>query len=184
MPVAIRVLIVEDSEDDALLLLRELKKGGYEPKFRRVDTPEAMEKAIVSEPWDIVIADYAMPRFNGLAALKILQDKGPDIPFILTSGTVGEDTAVKAMKAGAHDYIMKDNLTRLVSAVERELKEAEVRRSRREAEDELRSTKEFLRLQIERMPIGCIMWDHDFRGDLVEPGRGEYLRVQGRRGDR
>jgi signal transduction histidine kinase/CheY-like chemotaxis protein len=131
---ALQVLLVEDSEDDALLVARELSRGGYEVAWERVDTAAAMTAALAWRSWDIVIADYAMPRFSGLAALKLLQQSGVDVPFILVSGTIGEDIAVGAMKAGAHDYIMKGNLVRLVPAVQRELRDAEVRRERRRAE--------------------------------------------------
>lgn len=133
----LRVLIVEDSEDDAALLLRELKQGGYDPLYERVDTAAAMIAALERQPWQIVIADYSMPHFNGLDALKLLKERGLDLPFILVSGTIGEDKAVAAMKAGAHDYLMKDNLARLVPAVERELREAEARRRAQETEQTL-----------------------------------------------
>jgi PAS domain S-box-containing protein len=133
----LRVLLVEDSEDDAALVMRELCRGGYDLVCERVDTPAAMNAALAWQPWDIVIADYAMPRFSGLAALRLLQQAAIDLPFLLVSGTIGEDVAVAAMKAGAHDYIMKDNLTRLVPAVQRGLREAQMRRDRRRAEETL-----------------------------------------------
>ncbi|HEY4485853.1 MAG TPA: EAL domain-containing protein [Nitrospiria bacterium] len=130
----LRVLIVEDSENDADLLLRELRRGGYEPAHERVDTAEAMNASLNRQVWDIAFGDYSMPHFNGVAALKLLRGKGFDIPFIFVSGTIGEDTAVEAMKNGANDYIMKGNLKRLIPAVERELREAEMRRAHTEAE--------------------------------------------------
>ncbi len=133
----LRCLIVEDSEDDALLMLRQLRTGGYDVTWERVDTPEAMRAALDRPPWDIVISDYKMPRFNGLAALKLVQASGLDLPFIIVSGTIGEDTAVEAMRQGAHDYLMKDRLVRLVPAVARELREADVRRERTRAETTL-----------------------------------------------
>jgi two-component system sensor histidine kinase UhpB len=140
MGVPLRVLLVEDSEDDALLLLRELRRGGYEPVSRRVETAEGMEAALNEEPWELVISDHSMPAFNSLAALELVRDEGfVDLPFIIVSGRIGEDAAVSAMKAGVHDYIMKDNLTRLNSAIERELGDAEVRRQRRRAEENYRS---------------------------------------------
>jgi len=146
MSKSLRVLVVEDSEDDALLMLRELQGGGYDLTSERVDTAEAMTAALDEQEWDIVIADYSMPMFSGFTALALLKNRELDIPFILVSGAVGEDIAVEAMKAGAHDYIMKDNLTRLVPAVERELRDAEVRRERRQAEEELkRAGKEWKR---------------------------------------
>ncbi len=134
----LRVLIVEDSEEDTLLLLRQLKQVGYNPTFERVDTPAAMSKALGNQPWDIVISDYAMPRFTGSEALEILKTSGLDLPFIFVSGAISEDIAVDAMKAGAHDYVMIGNLKRLAPAVERELREAEVRRQRKDADERLR----------------------------------------------
>src|SRR5215213_8227517 len=140
MSVALKVLLVEDSEDDALLLVRMLRRGGYDPAWERVDTPAAMEAALDGGSWDLIISDHSMPAFSSLAALRLLRRKGfVDLPFIIVSGQIGEDTAVAAMKAGAHDYLMKDNLARLNSAIERELREADVRRERRKAEEKYRS---------------------------------------------
>jgi PAS domain S-box-containing protein len=147
MSTPIRVLIVEDSPDDATLLLLELERSGYDPTFARVDTAAAMQAALAEQPWDIIIADYSMPHFNALAALQLLQESGLDLPFIVVSGAIGEDTAVAAMKAGAHDYLMKHNLTRLIPAVERELREAEMRRQRKQAEKMLAAEARFLRAQ-------------------------------------
>jgi two-component system, NarL family, sensor histidine kinase UhpB len=139
MAVPLRVLLVEDLEDDALLLLRELRRGGYDPLYKRVDTAPAMEAALDERAWDLVIADHSMPAFSSSAALELLRRRGfVDVPFIIVSGRIGEDAAVEAMKAGAHDYIMKDNLARLNTAIERELREAEVRRERRRAEEKYR----------------------------------------------
>jgi len=140
----LRVLLVEDSEDDAVLLTRELQKGGYKPTIERVDTPEAMKKALTDQEWDIVISDYIMPKFSGLDALKILQKTGLDLPFIIVSGKIGEETAVDVMRAGAHDYIMKNNLKRLIPAVERELAESSVHRERTEVKEELHQSYEEL----------------------------------------
>ncbi len=145
----LHVLIVEDSEDDSLLLVRQLKQAGYEPVCERVDTPQAMSAALERRSWDLVISDYAMPRFSGLDALALLRATKLGLPFILVSGTIGEETAVAAMKAGAHDYIMKSNLARLAPAVERELREAAVRRARERAEEELRRSDERFRLTVE-----------------------------------
>jgi len=133
----LRALIVEDSEDDALLLVGVLQRGGYEPQFERVDSPETMTRALARQRWDIVFADYTMPNFRGTDALELLKGRGLDVPFIFVSGTIGEDTAVAAMKAGAHDYVLKGNLKRLLPAVERELREAEVRGRQRRAEEEI-----------------------------------------------
>jgi signal transduction histidine kinase len=135
MPLPLRVLLVEDSEDDAVLLARELRRGDYAPALRRVETAAAM-RAALADPWDLVISDYALPQFSGLDALSLLRASGLDIPFIVVSGAIGEEVAVAAMKAGAHDYLMKDNLARLVPAIQRELREAGERRRRRLAEAE------------------------------------------------
>src|SRR5881409_957379 len=129
----LRVLLIEDSDDVALLLLRHLNRSGYEVVHQRVDSAPDL-KAALEKQWDIVISDYAMPGFSGLDALRIVQESLLDAPFILVSGQIGEDMAVASMKAGAHDYVMKDKLARLVPAVERELREAEVRRARKRAD--------------------------------------------------
>ena len=136
----LRLLLIEDSEDDALLLVRELCKGGYAPDFARVDTPQDLEAALDENTWDAVIADYNMPSFTGLDALRIIQAKGLDLPFILVSGVIGEEKAAQVMKAGAHDYIMKGNFLRLAPALERELRDAVVRRERRQALEALHRT--------------------------------------------
>jgi PAS domain S-box-containing protein len=140
MGLPLRVLLVEDSEDDALLLVRMLRRGRYDLTWERVETAAAMEAALLARSWDLVISDHSMPAFSSLAALELLRSKGfVDLPFIIVSGKIGEDAAVSAMKAGAHDYLMKDNLARLNSAIERELRDAEVRRERRQAEEKYRS---------------------------------------------
>ena len=113
-PRPVRVLIVEDSEDDVLLLVWELKRGGYNLYYEAVDTRADMEAVLRTGPWDIVISDYSMPDFSGLEALATLRAHALDIPFIIVSGNIGEDVAVEAMKAGAHDYVMKRNLSRLI----------------------------------------------------------------------
>jgi len=141
----IRVLIVEDSENDALLLVRELRRSGFEPAFARVDTTDAMAAALAKQTWDLVIADYTMPHFSGIAALELLKQIGLDIPFIIVSGSIGEDVAVAAMKAGAHDYMMKGNLQRLIPSIERELRDAELRRQHRRAEFKIKRDSERLR---------------------------------------
>ncbi len=130
----IRVLIIEDSEDDTLMNVRELEKHGYEVRSRRVETASSMEAALDGEVWDVILSDYRMPAFSAPAALELMQEKGLSIPFIVISGTVGEDTAVEVMKAGAHDFFTKANMSRLVPAIEREMQDAEHRRKRKEAE--------------------------------------------------
>ena len=143
----LRVLIVEDSENDALLLVRELKKGGYEPDYERVESSGAMEKALAASEWDVVVSDYRMPRFGALEALRVARDAGSDAPFIVVSGKVGEEAAVEVMKAGAYDFLSKGNpaldlITRgsmplLCPTVERGLEEANERRERKRAEEKL-----------------------------------------------
>jgi signal transduction histidine kinase len=137
MRVPLRVLIAEDSEDDALLLLRELQRAGYEPTHERVDNPASMTSALDRHAWDLVIGDYSMPAFSGPAALALLRARDPDTPFIFVSGTIGEDVAVEAMKAGAQDFLTKGNLRRLIPAIQRELRDTEVRRERRRAQTAL-----------------------------------------------
>jgi len=135
----LQVLLIEDSEDDAALVEVELRRVGYAPACHRVETAEALSAALGRQQWDLVIADYRLPRFDGLAGLALVKQKGLDLPFIIVSGYITEETAVAAMKAGAHDYVMKDNLARLGSAVERELREATVRRERRRSEEQLKA---------------------------------------------
>lgn len=145
----LHVLIIDDSEEDSLLIIHELKKSGYKVTSDRVDTGQAMEKALDNKSWDVIIADHSMPKFNGLEALSLMQKKGADIPFIMVSGKFGEDFAVEAMKAGVHDYILKDKLMRLVPAVERELKEATMRHTHRLAQRALQESEERYRLIFE-----------------------------------
>ena len=144
MGIPIRVLIVEDSTDDAELVLRQLRRAGYDPVSERVETAEAMKTALEREPWDLVVSDYSMPRFDAPTALHLLNQSGRDVPFIVVSGSIGEDIAVAMMKTGAHDYVLKQNLTRFVSAVQRELREAENRRQQQLTEQAKQ------RLQLER----------------------------------
>ncbi|MBI1776724.1 MAG: response regulator [Proteobacteria bacterium] len=134
MSTPLRVLIVEDDPRDAALLVRELERGGYELTTIRVDTPEAMADAIEKQTWDVVISDYAMPRFSAQAALALVKNSGIDLPFIVVSGTVGEETAVEAMRAGAHDFMPKDKFARLRPAIARELREAAGRAEHRAME--------------------------------------------------
>jgi diguanylate cyclase (GGDEF)-like protein/PAS domain S-box-containing protein len=148
MSTLLQVLIVEDSEDDTLLLLRELRRGGFEVTHERVETHAAMSAALEERTWDAVISDYTMPHFSAPAALHLLREKGLDLPFIIVSGTIGEETAVAAMKAGTHDCIMKDNLRRLVPAIERELREADVRLARQRAEEALQKSEERFQLAV------------------------------------
>ncbi|MGK7953069.1 MAG: putative bifunctional diguanylate cyclase/phosphodiesterase [Xenococcaceae cyanobacterium] len=135
----LRVLIVEDSEDDAELLAIELERGGYRAIYERVETHSDMQTALKEQiHWDIILADYALPHFSAIAALDLLKDYQLDLPFIIVSGKIGEDTAIAAMKAGAHDYLLKGKLARLVPAVEREIREALLRQEHRQAQERLK----------------------------------------------
>ncbi len=165
----LRVLIVEDSEDDTRLIVRSLRQGGYQPIYHRVETADEMRQQLEGNTWDIVLADYRMPRFSGLQALQLLQETGVDLPFIIVSGTIGEETAVAAMKAGAHDYLMKSNLSRLAPAVERELREAEGRRRRRRAEEQVRENEARLRAIVGSMAEAMIVVDGENRVVVVNP---------------
>ncbi len=143
----LRVLMVEDSEDDALLVLRELRAAGYDLTHERVDTAAALEAALDRHPWDLVIGDYSMPHFSGTAALAMLRRRGLDVPYICVSGTITEELAVAAMKAGAHDYVTKGQLKRLLPAIERELREAQGRAT-------LRATEASFATLVEHAPVG------------------------------
>ena len=134
----LQVLIVEDSEDDALLVLHELRRGGYEPTYELVDNETDMKHALESSGWDIVITDHRLPNFNSTGALQISNNHNADIPVIIVSGSLHEEYAVEIMRSGANDFLLKENLTRLVPVVERELRESVSRRARRKAEDTIR----------------------------------------------
>jgi diguanylate cyclase len=139
MSKTLRVLLVEDSPDDAELLVLQLERERYTVIFERVETAEEMSAALDDQPWDVILSDYSMPSFDALAALKLMKDKGLDLPFIIVSGVIGEEIAVAAMQAGAHDYLLKKHLTRLVPAIERELREAQVRAQCEQAMAEVRT---------------------------------------------
>ena len=185
MPRLLAVLIVEDCEDDALLIVRELKRGGYEVVFERVDTAAAMQTALSQRNWDIIIADYAMPHFSGLAALKLLKECRQDLPFIIVSGAIGEDVAVEAMRLGAHDYLIKGKLARLVPAVERELRDAEERHQRRRAQEELRAAHAELEKRVAERTAELAQANEKLREEIAERQRiAEELKVANQAKDR
>jgi two-component system, cell cycle sensor histidine kinase and response regulator CckA len=134
MGIPLSVLMIEDSDEDTELVIRELRRGGYDVSFHRVDTPEAMSATLEKQPWDVVICDFSLPNFCGAEALRLLRGRNLDVPFIYISGMIGEETAVAALKQGAHDYVMKGSLKRLLPAIQRELKEAEQRREKAQLE--------------------------------------------------
>ena len=142
----LKALVIEDSELDALLLIEQLKAGGYAPESRRVDNARDLGDALKDRAWDIVFSDHNMPQFSSTAALKMVRAANADIPFLIVSGAIGEEAAVAAMKAGAQDYLMKGNMARLVAAVDRELKDAEERQARKAAERSLLAQEEEFRL--------------------------------------
>ncbi len=165
----LKVLLVEDSENDAALLEIELQRAGYAPICHRVESGPEMLAALTTRPWDLIVADYVMPHFNGLEALALARDHRLDLPFIIVSGHITDDTAVAAMKAGAHDYVMKDNLARLGSAVQRELREAEVRRRNRQAEERLNAERVFRSAIENSVPCGIAAVDLEGRQSYVNP---------------
>jgi putative nucleotidyltransferase with HDIG domain len=156
----LRILVVEDSEDDAQLLLRELKRGGLDLESERVETAGAFLEALKDQKWDLVISDFSLPQFSAPQALELLQTSGLDIPFIIVSGTIGEETAVSALKAGAHDFLVKGNMPRLIPAIQRELKDAETRHKRREADQALQESNARFRSLFENTPVA--IWEEDF----------------------
>jgi PAS domain S-box-containing protein len=157
----LRALLVEDSEDDAELLLRELARSGYQVEHERVDTADGMRELLASREWDIVLSDYNMPEFDARGALAVLKESGSDLPFIIISGAIGEETAVGALKAGAHDFLVKGRLTRLAPAVERELREVAVRRERREALAQVQERERRLSAIFSQVAVGVAQVDLD-----------------------
>ncbi|VAV85184.1 diguanylate cyclase/phosphodiesterase (GGDEF & EAL domains) with PAS/PAC sensor(s) [hydrothermal vent metagenome] len=165
MKKTLRILLVEDSLGDAELLLLHLRRGGYQPESRRVQTRAEMKTALESESWDVVVSDFSMPSFSGLGALELMKEGGYDLPFIIVSGAIGEETAVRAMRGGANDYIMKDNLARLAPAIEREMREFRGREERRRVEAEIRK----LSLAVRQSPVSVVMTDLDGKIEYVNP---------------
>jgi len=129
----LEILIIEDSQDDADMVVRGMRHAGIDFHDQRVDTASQMKAALDKQPWNLIISDYDLPKFSGPASLQMVKERGLDLPFIVVSGKIGEETAISFLKAGAHDYIMKNNLSRLVPAVQRELREAKERQERRRA---------------------------------------------------
>lgn len=160
----LRVLMVEDNPDDALLVERRLRRDGFNVALHRVETAEEMRSAMLDlGQWDIILADYHLPHFSAPEALDLLKSSGLDVPFIMMSGAVNEETAVAAMRAGAHDYVAKQNLSRLVPAIDRELTEAAERRVKREAERALRSSEERFHRLVQAIPLALIISDSSGR---------------------
>jgi PAS domain S-box-containing protein len=154
---ALRILLVEDSEEDSFFLTRELRRAGFDPTTERVASAETMIAALDRGPWDIVISDYVLPGFGGLEALAIFKEKNLDVPFLLVSGHIGEDLAVAAMQAGADDYLMKDRLARLGAAVRRALERAEIRRAHKRSMEALATSEERFRQLAENIGAAFLM---------------------------
>jgi PAS domain S-box-containing protein len=157
----LRVLVVEDSEDDARLAMLMLRRGGFEPRWRRVQDPVSLREALRESAWDAVLSDFRLPRFSGVDALGVFREAGLDVPFIFVSGTIGEETAVEAMKAGASDCVMKQNLARLVPAMERELAQAAIRAEHRRAQVELQASRDRYVDLYDFAPVGYLMLGAD-----------------------
>ena len=157
--IPLRLLLVEDSDADAVLILRELRRNGIEPVMTRVERPEQFEAALLQETWDLILADYNLPSFSGMHALEIQQASGLDIPFLIVSGTVGEEVAVSAMIAGARDYVLKENLARLGPAVIRELREREARRGRREDHQRVVASERRFTTIFRNSPVATVITD-------------------------
>ena len=156
---SLRLLMVEDSEDDATLLLREVRRGGFDVAYERVETPEAMQAALEKNSWDVITCDYIMPRFSGPAALQLFQKTGLDLPFIVVSGKVEEETAVEMLIAGAHDFILKGRLSRLVPAIRREMREAQIRQERKQAQALLEQSEARFHTVARVSPVGIFYTD-------------------------
>lgn len=176
----LRALLVEDNGDDAELLEYELRRAGYQPYFHRVDTMADLARVLDDERWDIVISDFRLVGFTALEALGLVQRSGRDLPFIIVSGFVGEETAVDAMKAGAHDFFLKNNLTRLGSAIERELREAQNRRQRQDAVDRVAENERRLRAIFEQTIVGIAQTDLSRR---ITDVNERFCRITGRSRD-
>jgi PAS domain S-box-containing protein len=168
-PQSLRVLMVEDSEDDMLLIIRELKKGGYNPEHERVETAAAMKKALKDKQWDVILCDYKLPKFNAPSAIAVLKETNIDIPLIIVSGAIGEETAAECMRLGAYDYIMKNNLSRLCPAITRELKEAEVRVQRKRTEKALKKSENKYRLLADNVSDVIFVLDMNLNYTYISP---------------
>ena len=171
----LRLLLVEDSPSDAALIVTALRRGGREVEFQRVDRASAMRTALTSAEIDVITCDWAMPGFSATAALAILKESGLDLPFIIVSGTVGEDMAVEAMRCGAHDYVLKDRLARLSPAIDREIRDAKVRRAEREAGAALSASDNRYRRIIENTNQGVWVIDGQNRTTFLNPRMAEML---------
>ena len=182
----LRALVVEDFEQDTALVVRELKRGGYDLTYERVETPEAMTAALDRQAWDIVLSDYSLPRFSAPLALKLVKARGLDLPFIIISGTVNEEIAVQAIHAGAHDFMAKGRLARLIPAIERELRDVALRAEQKKLQDQLLISDRMASMgtlaagvahEINN-PLACVMANLDLATRALT-ARGEELGITG-----
>ena len=171
----LRVLNIEDSERDVDLIRRHLTRAGYSLTCDRVETPGAMKEVLAAREWDVILCDYSMPQFSALGALEVLKTLSLDIPFIIISGTIGEEVAVEAMRAGAHDYLMKGNLVRLSAAIERQMIETENHRAQTRAEQALKDSEAELRALFEAMSDVILVLDADGRHLKMAPTKAPHL---------
>jgi PAS domain S-box-containing protein len=184
MNIPLRVLIVEDSKDDAIFLIHQLERANFKPTYEQVFSRQATETALRDQVWDLVISDHLLPGFGSFEALRLVKQLQPDIPFIVVSGVIGEEIAVAVMKAGANDYVMKSNLARLAPSIERELRDAESRRARKRAEEALKRSQQELEDFFEHAllglrwmgPDGVILRVNQAELDMFGYSREEYLR--------
>ncbi len=165
----LNVLVVEDNEDDAILILKEIENASFKINNQIVSSATGLSDALKNKKWDIVISDYVMPNFSGLEALKIVKEFDEDIPFIITSGTIGEAVAVDAMRAGANDYLMKNNLARLIPAIKRELRESTIRKERKLTKEKLKESEELYKTLVETSPEAIVLID--LKGNILFSNR-------------
>lgn len=164
MGASLNVLIVEDNPNDLELILRALRRGGYDPNYRCVDDAEALESALQAQPWEVILCDYALPRFSGLEALRTIREiHRLDVPFMFISGAIGEEAAVALMRAGAQDFVRKDNFSRVAAAIERELSAVETRRKNRQMDEELEFERQLLRQLMAGIPDAIYFKDLQHR---------------------
>src|SRR6185295_8969566 len=171
----LRVLNIEDSERDVDLIRRHLTRAGYSLTCDRVETPGAMKEVLAAREWDVILCDYSMPQFSALGALEVLKTLSLDIPFIIISGTIGEEVAVEAMRAGAHDYLMKGNLVRLSPAIERQMVETENHRAQTRAEQALKDSEAELRALFEAMSDVILVLDAEGRHLKMAPTKAPHI---------
>ena len=178
MTIPLCVLLIENSEDDAQLILREIRRGGYDVQWERVQSRAAMKDALARQAWDVVISDHNLPQFNSLNALEILHESGQDLPFIIASGSIGEEAAVNILRAGAHDFVVKDKMARLLPAIQRELGEAAIRRQHRGAQELLAASEARLRALFASMQDIVLVIDQSGIYRQIAPTHPDLLYIR------